>query len=406
MENIEINEFKLSGQSIRVLGQAWGIKSNRLSTYLNLPKGGNPDGIEVDESLRSILEILLSPGNITTISLTQRDEGMVNTAVCTSEKGCVSVGMGEMEVTLKGMKIDEFIESLIVFFDNDTVLKTLGTSLVLSRNALYALLAGADLYGINRMISLLEKKPAVDPLTIIGIKGAAAQAINEPDPRWLTSNVLAIDRLTEMFDIDVGIDELCSHGIFEKTVDGVIKLPAPEGLLIPGLAEPEVFSGLRSFYYDEEALTAIGLVVFRTRNFLWGIELTEQPLLISLNVETAFLYFYSLLNRGDYSDGMIPDEEESVDFEENSAPVSSIIRPIHCRNCGNILESNAKLCSKCGATIQKPKSRQDVMNEPIPDKKIHYCAYCGSSLRENVKFCTTCGKAVQVATQKNHVNPD
>lgn len=358
MEKIEKKEFKLPRQSIRALGQAWEIKSNRLSTYLDFPEGGNPAGIALDESLRSVLETLLFPGNITTISLTQRDQGMVNTAVCTSEKGCVSVGMGETEVTLKGMEIDAFVESLTAFFDNGTVLQTLGTTLELSRNALYALLAASDLYGIKRMIALLEKKLEVPPLTIIEMKGTVAEAINDPDPRWLTSSVLAIDGLTEMFDIDRGIDELCGHGIFEKTADGILKLTPREGTLIPGLAESEALCGLRSFYYDKEALTAIGLVVFRTRNFLWGIELTDQPTLYSLNFETAFLYFYSLLNRGDYSDGqlsedLIPDGIKALGEVEEPAEIEEPeIMEKFCKKCGKPLKAQDKFCTHCGTPVR------------------------------------------------------
>lgn len=385
MEKNEKKEFKLPIDSIHGLGQQYQLNSNRLSSYLNLPTGGTAARVTAEEGLRTVLDTVLYPGNITIATVMQRQEGVKNLTLCSGASGVVAVGMDKTEIRLSPVEVEEFAAFFTGFFDNGTLLESLGTGLSLSRNGLYTLLAAADLYEVNRLMALIEKKTEVDPLTDKGIKGLAAEAISEPDPRQLTTSVLATDNLPELFDIDMGISELSETGIFEPSSEGVLKLTKPGQQLIPGLSEPEILSGIRSYYYDEGMLTEMGLVIWRTRNYLWGIELTDQPTLFSMNFDKVFVYLQSLLSRGDYSDGIF---DESSLMPDAAAPeaepvgadqvrVDSTVS--YCSKCGAALKPENKFCTKCGTLTQ---------NTTQP--KI--CPSCHADVEQNAKFCKKCGQ--------------
>ncbi|WP_373481501.1 zinc ribbon domain-containing protein [Acetobacterium sp.] len=397
IENNNKHEFKLPKESIRPLGQQCQLSSNRLSSYLGLPTGGAADAVTVDEALKAVLDTVLYPGNITIVTVMQRQQGVKNLTLCIGESGGVTVGMDDTKLRLKPVEIEEFAGFLTGFFDNGTLLESLGTGLSLSRNGLYTLLAAADLYEVNRLMALIEKKTEVDPLTVKGIKGLAAEAISEPDPRQLTTSVLATDNLTELFDIDMGISELSETGIFEQSSEGVLKLTKPGQQLIPGLSEPEILAGIRSYYYDDGMLTEMGLVIWRTRNYLWGIELTDQPTLFSMNFEKVFSYLQSLLSRGDYSDGIF---DESSLMSEAAAPGEDemIKAPVSiCSNCGKVLAVKEKFCTNCGTPVpqQTPATQVPGVDQMVTESPMIHCLKCGATLEPGVKFCTKCGNSIQ-----------
>lgn len=49
---------------------------------------------------------------------------------------------------------------------------------------------------------------------------------------------------------------------------------------------------------------------------------------------------------------------------------------MYCRNCGNEVDANAKICVKCGSELFTGKK---------------YCKNCGSDTDPNATFCTKCG---------------
>lgn len=397
MEKNEKKEFKLPIGSVRSLGQQYQLQCNRLSYYLNFPTGGSAAEVTDEEGLKTVLDTILYPGNIAVATVMQRQQGVKNLTLCIGTSGAVAVGMDETEIRLSPVEVEDFTAFLSGFFDNGTLLESLGTMMSLRRNGLYTLLAAADLYEVNRLMALLEKKTEVEPLTDKGIKGLAATAITDPDPRQLTTSVLATDRLTAMFDVDMGISELCEMGIFEPSAGGVLKLTKEGQQLVVGLSEPEILTGIRSYYYDEGMLTEMGLVIWRTRNYLWGIELIDQPSLFSMDFEKVFVYLQSLLSRGDYSDGnfdvnnLSPDTETAeVEGPETQAVEAKTDGPDqaaadtshnYCAKCGAVMKVGNKFCTICGTPVS---------HSAQPRR----CPSCQASVEQNAKFCKKCGRAL------------
>lgn len=404
IEKNDKTEFKLPKESIRPLGQQYQLSSNRLSSYLGLPSGGLAGEVIVDEALKAVLDTVLYPANITIVTVMQRQQGVKNLTLCIGETGGVSVGTDQTDQTelrLRPIEIDEFAGFLTGFFDNGTILESLGTALSISRNGMYALLAAADLYEVNRLMALLEKKTELDSLSIKGLKGLAVEAINEPDPRQLTTSVLATDRLSEMFDLDQGIDELCEIGIFEPAAAGVLNLTKPGLQLLPGLSEAEILASIRSYYYKEGKLTEMGVVFWRTRNYLWGIELIDQPTLFSMDFEKVFLYLQGLLSRGDYSDGIFEERSLTPEAEVPAEDQSQQPPPISCSHCGKAMAGKEKFCTNCGTPVpqQAAVSVYPEGSQSTAGKAAIACAKCGASLEPGVKFCTKCGTPTQPAQQ-------
>lgn len=364
---------------IRKTAKEAKIISNRLSTCLDLPMNEDADILPLDEQLKESLRTLLYPGNISNISVTIRGEGAANTVLCVDEDSCVAAGFEKEDVFLKKMAIEDFIEKLIGFFENDAQLQFLETSLALSRNGLYALLSTVDRLRFNRMLAMLEHQKESLDLNVTDIKAMLIDTIENPDPRWLLANVLVMDKSDKDLDLDAGIEELKSLGVFEK--GEALELTGKGILLTAGLGELEAFCGIKSFYYDSKELTTVTLLIFRTRSFLWTIELNENAL-YALNFETAALAIFGILNRGDYSDG--PYFEEDLIDESEEAESIEVEALTRCENCGEKLKATDKFCLSCGAAVKPKKEEVDVPKDRI-------CLSCGAKLKPGIKFCTSCG---------------
>ncbi len=59
-----------------------------------------------------------------------------------------------------------------------------------------------------------------------------------------------------------------------------------------------------------------------------------------------------------------------------------------CRECGAVLEANAKFCRECGNVYKEPELPQVV-------EKVSYCAYCGRKVGECIQYCVYCGTKVE-----------
>ncbi len=53
---------------------------------------------------------------------------------------------------------------------------------------------------------------------------------------------------------------------------------------------------------------------------------------------------------------------------------------MYCRNCGESIDANAKICIKCGSES---------------NKGISFCTNCGASTGEGISICTKCGVEVK-----------
>ena len=411
-EKNNLADLSVKKDSIRALGQAYEIKSNRLSALMDLPAGGSAEGLIADDELKAVLKTLLYPGNLSVITVMLRDLGLKHLTVCMGTSGGVSVGVDQENILLKPTDLDDYTDYLTGLFDNGTLLESLGTALSLSRDGLYTLLSAVDLFTFNRMMAILEKKTAIDPLTLTGIKGQAVLAIEEPDPRLLTTAVLSTDRLRDLFNVDRGIEELDSLGILEKIETEKLKLTAEGQQLLEGLAEPEILTGIRSYYYEEGTLTEMGFVLVRTRKYLWGVELGDEPMLVSLNFERLYVYLYSLLGRGDYSDGLYDESaeieedglEENIElFEEDviqASPEDTVAAPKICPNCKKELKGAEKFCTVCGADLRQVIDMQDTVSKKTDQHAAFICQKCGKSLESGAKFCKYCGTPTQTQAVK------
>ncbi len=59
-----------------------------------------------------------------------------------------------------------------------------------------------------------------------------------------------------------------------------------------------------------------------------------------------------------------------------------------CRECGALLETNAKFCRECGNAYEEPELPQVV-------EKVSYCAYCGRKVGSCIQYCVYCGTKVE-----------
>jgi len=83
-------------------------------------------------------------------------------------------------------------------------------------------------------------------------------------------------------------------------------------------------------------------------------------------------------------------------FFSNSNNISQAPKPIlpiniskvDCPSCGASVNSTAKFCSGCGATLEQPKSIN------ISKSKPKFCVNCGSPLSSSAHFCESCGSKV------------
>lgn len=71
----------------------------------------------------------------------------------------------------------------------------------------------------------------------------------------------------------------------------------------------------------------------------------------------------------------------------DAAPVSSV-----CPNCGAVLKSNAKFCSKCGTMISSSAATPQPASTPAsPPNAVAFCKNCGAPMSADAKFCSKCG---------------
>ena len=64
------------------------------------------------------------------------------------------------------------------------------------------------------------------------------------------------------------------------------------------------------------------------------------------------------------------------------------ISMVDCPSCGTSVNSTAKFCSGCGASLEPPKSFN------APKSKPKFCRNCGSPLSSSARFCEFCGSKV------------
>jgi hypothetical protein len=83
-------------------------------------------------------------------------------------------------------------------------------------------------------------------------------------------------------------------------------------------------------------------------------------------------------------------------FFSNSNNTSQFPKPIQptsistvdCTSCGTPVNSTAKFCSGCGASLEPSKSVN------LPKSKPKFCGNCGSPVSSAARFCESCGSKV------------
>lgn len=397
---MEKNEYVLRRDSVRSLGQASGLISNRLVTFLNLPSEGDAGATIIDEPLKEILGIVLNPRNVTLITLMEREEGITNTAVCSKEKNLVYWGMDRDIIKFQDLETGQFAGGFATFLDQGSPLKKQEIELSLNWDQLVSLMGLTDLFVTNRMLALLEHSPRPAPLTISGLKGITVGAINRPDPRWLTTNVLTYGHKGQGFDLDAGIQGLAEMKILEKADDGTLSLQSKGQALIHGLAEPEVLWGLKSYFFEAEKLILVSQMVFRTRHYLWSVDFnSDNYILRCVDYNEVAAALAAIINRGDDTEGEIPsqfDQEIDTTKESVSATRSEDLLQIAqtiCSHCGNPLLPEDRFCNKCGTSV--PAINPPLFETLKPQEaEMHICPRCGSVVKPGNRFCTGCGALV------------
>ncbi len=393
-------EYQLPIQSIRALGLAFGITPNRLVTFLNLPQEGDSLGIALEEALKEMIKNILNCRNVTLITLMEREEGITNTAVCTKEKNLVYWGMDQEVIKLKAMETDQFAGGFATFLNQGNPLKKQVTALSLNWDQLVTLMGLTDLFVTNKMMALLEHRPRPAPLTISGLKGITVGAINRPDPRWLTTNILTYGHKGQRFDLDAGIQDLAEMEILEKAADGTLLLRSKGQTLINGLAEPEVLWGLKSYCFEVRNLILVSQIVFRTRHQLWSVDFnSDNYILRCVDYNEVAAALAAIICRGDDTEGEIPnhfDQEIDTTKASVSATRSEDLLQIPqaiCSHCGNKLLPGDQFCNKCGTPVHRPKPEISAQIKSA-DQETRACPRCGAVLKPGNRFCTGCGASV------------
>jgi hypothetical protein len=79
----------------------------------------------------------------------------------------------------------------------------------------------------------------------------------------------------------------------------------------------------------------------------------------------------------------------SNNFSQSSKPIQpKNSSTVDCLSCGTPVNSTAKFCSGCGASLEPPKSIN------VPKSKPKFCGNCGSPVSSSARFCESCGSKV------------
>ncbi len=89
----------------------------------------------------------------------------------------------------------------------------------------------------------------------------------------------------------------------------------------------------------------------------------------------------------------IPPPPPTFSNSKNAPPLAMPIQTtnnstVECPSCRSSVNSTAKFCSGCGASIKPPKSVSATKSNP------KFCGNCGSPIGSSARFCESCGSKV------------
>ncbi len=377
--------FVLQKATIRSIGNQLGIEVNRLGDLLQFPEAGNETVTgEQPDGLKTVIETVLQPRNISSITLLFPDNSILWTTEITGKGQSVLYGDNMGEVSIKPMEKGEAINIFASYLNESTAASGKAT-LSLSMNALFVLLAINDYRRRVGLYHLLSHTVGDDPLTVTGIQKEIDRAVDHQDLRWLLPFFFEVTGYEKAIDLPLAIKELEESGFLNHGTEpgGSVEIACPGSHFLNELSRNHTFCGIQSYFYHKGALTVLRGAFLATDQSITFIEMDTEARFSSVAFDQVPKIINNLFSPGE-DPGFAPREESDEKVEAASPfadkPAEEIMpedqetatdanEPWECI-CGKI--NTGEFCGSCG------KQRIPRTQTAIPS----FCHHCGAPLAQ------------------------
>lgn len=378
-----------------------GVGSNTLSRGLSfVPKepmvGTEKDLVENAE----LMQVLLQPSLLGYAKTLNSRKGITKRQLIVDKWNTLIHERLDDVVTFESVDVRGAAEKLLEdIFPTGVMFEMNGTSLEISRNAWFAILAMAQYSKRLRIVGLLEHEVYEDLVTSDYLLAELNDMLIHGDVRWPLPFSVSVMNPAEDINLDAGVAELADMELLSEKDGGLLPTPDLQGL-IGALSYADSMVSVKTVYYENGHMTESSLVFYKSeRHVLMAqydasgclvttvdralaeqvvsamLEAVEQPPLDQLEIQ---------VDVGEAVDVAVsdsqPDEVAAMEPVDAGSDRQVGFNGF-CTNCGAKLKEGSKFCTDCGQPVKvKPSTK--------------FCTNCGKENPADNKFCTACGQTL------------
>lgn len=321
-------------------GNTLGVKPNQLAKYLGFDKSNEVR--KPDKNWESILPVLLRPLNFSGITILFEDDSLLLTNVVTNEDMTVFCGNDDNELIILPMEQMEMVEQLTSYLGEIREVKRIKQEL--SYDEVITILLIADSLKRIKLKNMLNPNETEFDISLSRIRDEFKDSLRLKDLRWLSTLSYELRLKTEPIDFDKALKGLSKKGIIEYKNE-VIDIDENGIVLFEEISRHKSTIGIRSAFYYEGVLNYLAIMLLRTENHIWYLELSDNANMMTLNTEETRGMIATMLAPGENP----PESQEKIEPKIRTEQNASV--PRFCRNCGASLSEGAKFCRSCGKKI-------------------------------------------------------
>lgn len=343
-------------------GNYLGIKANQLAGYFGFAESSQ--NIKAEEGWEKVLPIILKPRNFTGMTAVFEDDSLLLTNIVTSEENAAFCGEEEGNLKIMPMSQMDIIELLSSYLGETEERQKIKQEL--SVDALICMLSIADSIKRAKLENIINQSKTEFQITESILQNEFQYNLEGRNLRWLSTFLAELRFESKTVDFKKSLKELSKAGIIMLR-DSKVELSENGEIFFDELLKRKTLLGLRSVFYHQGVINYLAMVLMRTENYLWLLDVTDNACIMSLNYEELQGMIGTMISPGEEPpEKKVAAEPEVEPKDKMKAKMKAEAKaepeninkdqekpaiPKFCRNCGEKLNPDSKFCKKCGSKI-------------------------------------------------------